>query len=77
MRIKLRHNNYDVACPYKKGVSCSHPRCTRLRGQECFVRKSNIKYQEPMMKAQMTVIIAPRCTNKKEKYLRRIHYGKN
>lgn len=81
MRIKLRHNK-DVVCPYLEGRTCLHPRCYRMRRQECKFYHIN----EALMKAQMTIIIVPRLTGKtyalikqkhKEKYLKRINYAKN
>lgn len=72
MKIKLRHEK-TVCCPYLDNTVCTHAtRCIRMRNQEC-------KYyhmDEALMKAQITVIIAPRNTGKL-KYLRRISHGKN
>ena len=79
MKIKLRHNK-DIVCPYKDGITCIHPRCIRMRRQECKYYHNN----ESTLRAQITVIIAPRRTDKtctlcknKNKYLRRMSYGKN
>ena len=71
MRIKLRHNK-DVVCPYLEGKKCYHPRCYRMRRQECkFYHNA-----EELLRAQMTVKVTPTVKNK-QKYLRRVNYGKN
>lgn len=73
-KIKLRLNRKDdVVCPYKEGNTCQHPRCIRMRLQECVYYHK----QEIMRRAQVTVKIVNAKTREKEKYLRRVNYGKN
>ena len=36
-RLKLRHDKF-VICPYNKN-GCSHPRCVRMYGQECYIKR--------------------------------------
>ena len=76
MRIKLRYNK-DVVCAYLEGETCCHPRCYRLRFQEC-------KYYhnaEKLSHGQITLKFIPRVKYKEKyssrKHLRGINYGEN
>ena len=73
-KVKLRLNRKeDVVCPYKEGKTCKHPRCIRMRLQECVYYHN----AEVMTGAQVTVKIVNNNTRAKEKYLRRIRYASN